>query len=78
MQSIKASLGHTLTKSHTNIGAKGLVVNIYSMFFENSLKIEQQIHIYLHLIFFHLSCLGNGIGRRWGLFLNVDNSREFL
>ncbi len=44
----------------------------------NSLKIEQQIHLSLHSFFFHLSCLGNGIGRRCGLFLNVDSSREFL
>jgi hypothetical protein len=49
MQSIKVHLGHK--EQYPNIGARCLDFNIKSMFFENSLGIEQQIHISLHLVY---------------------------
>jgi len=51
MQSIKAHLVHK--EQYPNIGARGLDFNIKSMVFEDSLGIEQQIHIFLHLVYFN-------------------------
>jgi hypothetical protein len=48
MQSIKAHLGHK--EQYPNIGARCFDFNMKSMFFENSLKIGQEIHISLHLV----------------------------
>jgi hypothetical protein len=49
MESIKVHLGHK--EQYPDIGARGLDFSIKPMFFENSLGIEQQIHISLHLVF---------------------------
>jgi hypothetical protein len=49
MQSITVHLGHK--EQYPNIGARGLDFNIKPMFFEDSLGIEQQIHVSLHLVF---------------------------
>jgi hypothetical protein len=44
-------INFVLKKQYHNIGAKGFDFNIKSMFFEDSSRIEQQIHTSLHLVY---------------------------